>query len=156
MTIHLSSATGVAPTTADRPAREAFLLLRTLFTVAPIAFGLDKFFGLLTDWEVYLAPWIDDLVPGTAHQAMLLVGVVEIAAGVLVFVAPRLGGYVVALWLAGIIVNLLTLGDFHDVALRDFGLMVAALALARLATPDTARAAAPDASRGTTSASSRA
>ena len=85
---------------------------------------------------VYLAPWINDIVPGTAHQAMLLVGVVEIAAGVLVALAPRLGGYVVALWLAGIIVNLLTLGDFFDVALRDFGLLVGALALARLATPD--------------------
>ncbi len=103
----------------------------------PIAFGLDKFFGLLTDWDQYLAPWINDLVPGSAHQAMLLVGVVEIAAGVLVAVRPRLGGYVVALWLAGIIVNLVTLGDFYDVALRDFGLLVGALALARLATPDT-------------------
>ena len=123
-------------TGSRRGAHEAFMLLRTVFTIAPIAFGLDKFFGLLVDWERYLAPWIDDLVPGTAHQAMLLVGVVEIAAGLLVAVAPRLGGYVVALWLAGIIVNLLTLGDFYDVALRDFGLLVGALALARLATPD--------------------
>ena len=112
------------------------MLLRTVFTIAPIAFGLDNFFGLLVDWERYLAPWIDDLVPGTAHQAMLLVGVVEIAAGLLVAVAPRLGGYVVALWLAGIIVNLVTLGEYYDIALRDFGLLVGALALARLATPD--------------------
>ncbi|TWF80473.1 hypothetical protein FHX44_116416 [Pseudonocardia hierapolitana] len=114
-------------------AHQAFLLLRTVFTVAPVLFGLDKFFGLLTDWEGYLAPQIDGLVPGTAHQAMLAVGVVEILAGVLVAVSPRIGGYVVAAWLAGIIVNLLLLGGFYDIALRDFGLLVGALALARLA-----------------------
>jgi hypothetical protein len=111
-----------------------FWVLRIGFTVLPIVFGLDKFFDVLTDWSTYLAPWIDDLVPGTAHQAMLAVGVVEIAAGVLVAVLPRIGGYVVAAWLAGIIINLLLLGDFYDVALRDFGLFLAALALARLAT----------------------
>ena len=110
-----------------------------MFTVAPILFGLDKFANVLVDWETYLAPWIDDIVPGSAHTAMLIVGVVEIAAGVLVAIIPRWGGYVVALWLAGIIVNLLTLGDYYDIALRDFGLFVAALALARLATPATAR-----------------
>ena len=115
-------------------ARQAFVLLRTVFTIAPIAFGLDKFTQWLTDWEQYLAPWIDNLVPGTAHQAMLLVGVVEIAAGILVAWRPRLGGYVVAAWLAGIIVNLVSIGGYHDIALRDFGLLVAALALARLAT----------------------
>jgi hypothetical protein len=114
-------------------ARQAFLLLRTVFTVAPVLFGLDKFFGLLTDWEQYLAPQLDGLIPGTAHQAMLAVGVVEIVAGLLVAVLPRIGGYVVAAWLAGIIVNLLLLGGFYDVALRDFGLLVGALALARLA-----------------------
>jgi hypothetical protein len=137
MTTHLTSTEARTPTASARGAREAFFLLRTVFTIAPIAFGLDKFLGLLTDWDAYLAPWINDLVPGTAHEAMLLVGVVEVAAGLLVAFAPRLGGYVVALWLAGIIVNLVTLGDFYDVALRDFGLLVAALALARLATPDT-------------------
>jgi hypothetical protein len=113
--------------------RQAFLLLRSVFTVAPILFGLDKFFGLLTDWDRYLAPQFDDLVPGTAHQAMLVVGVVEVLAGLVVAVAPRVGGYVVAAWLAGIIVNLLLLGEYYDVALRDFGLLVGALALARLA-----------------------
>ena len=124
--------TGVAvPRTADQ---QAFLLLRTVFTIAPIAFGLDKFFNLLTNWEAYLAPWINDLVPGTAHTAMLMVGVVEIVAGIVVAVRPQFGGYLVAAWLGGIIVNLLTLGDYYDVALRDFGLRVAALALARLAT----------------------
>ena len=121
------------------PEHQAFLLLRTVFTVAPIAFGLDKFAGVLTDWEKYLAPWINDLVPGDAHQAMLLVGVVEIVAGLLVAVRPSIGGYVVALWLAGIIMDLLTLGGYADVALRDFGLLVGALALARLAVTPAAR-----------------
>jgi hypothetical protein len=119
---------------AAEPGYQAFLLLRTAFTLAPIVFGLDKFTNLLAEWPVYLAPWIDGLVPGTAQQAMYAVGVVEILAGVLVAVAPRLGGWVVAAWLAGIIVNLLTIPGFYDVALRDFGLLVAAVALARLAT----------------------
>lgn len=114
-------------------AHDAFLLLRTVFTVAPILFGLDKFAQVMTDWDKYLAPWINDIVPGNAHDAMLIVGVIEIVAGLLVAVAPRWGGYVVALWLAGIIVDLLTLGGYGDVALRDFGLFVAAIALARLA-----------------------
>ena len=115
------------------PAYQAFLLLRTVFTVAPIAFGLDKFANLLTDWPYYLAPWIDDLVPGTAQQAMYAVGVVEIVAGVAVAVVPRWGSLLVTAWLAGIIVNLLTLSGFYDVALRDFGLLIGALALFRLA-----------------------
>jgi len=122
------------PTRAARDgAHDAYRLLHTVFTIAPIAFGLDKFAGVLTDWDKYLAPWINDLVPGSAHTAMLIVGVVEIVAGLLVAVAPRWGGYVVALWLGGIILDLVTLGDYYDVALRDFGLLVAALALARLA-----------------------
>jgi hypothetical protein len=111
----------------------AFQLLRTVFVIAPIAFGLDKFANLLTDWTIYLAPWINDVVPGNAQQAMYAVGVVEIAAGFLVAVAPRIGAFVVAAWLLGIIVDLLTLGDFYDVALRDFGLLVGALALGLLA-----------------------
>jgi hypothetical protein len=114
-------------------AHQAFALLRTVFTIAPIVFGADKFLGLLTDWERYLAPWLNDLVPGTAHQAMLAVGVIEVVAGLLVAVRPDIGGYVVAAWLFGIIVNLVTIGEYLDVALRDFGLLVAALALARLA-----------------------
>jgi hypothetical protein len=114
---------------ADR----AFLLLRTVFTIAPIAFGLDKFAGLLTDWERYLAPWINDLVPGSAHDAMLAVGVIEVVAGVVVAVAPRFGALLVAGWLGGIILNLVTMGEYYDVALRDFGLLVGALALAVLA-----------------------
>ena len=115
------------------PTQQALLLLRTVFTVAPIAFGLDKFFNLLTDWPGYLAPFVDRLVPGTAQQAMYVVGVIEIAAGLLVAVRPRYGALVVSAWLAGIIVNLLILGDYYDVALRDFGLLVGALALWRLA-----------------------
>ena len=128
--------TATAPTTTDRrtdPSFQAFFLLRSVFTIAPIAFGLDKFTNILTDWTMYLAPWINDLVPGNADQAMQLVGVVEIAAGLLVAFAPRIGAYVVVLWLAAIIVDLLTLHDFYDVALRDFGLLIGALALGRLA-----------------------
>jgi hypothetical protein len=114
---------------ADR----AFMLLRTVFTIAPIAFGLDKFAELLTDWEQYLAPWINDLAPGSAHQAMLAVGVIEVVAGIVVAVAPRYGALLVAGWLAGIILNLVTMGEYYDVALRDFGLLIGALALAVLA-----------------------
>ena len=116
------------------PRYQAYMLLRLGFTAAPIAFGLDKFFNVMTDWTQYLAPWIDDLVPGNADQAMYAVGVVEIVAGLVVAVTPRFGGLLVAAWLAGIIVNLLLLGDHYDVALRDFGLLLGALALARLAT----------------------
>ncbi len=120
--------------TRDNPAYQAFLVLRTGFTVAPILFGLDKFTNLLTHWTAYLAPSLDRLVPGTATSAMLAVGVIEIVAGLVVAVRPKIGGYLVAAWLAGIIVNLLLLGEYYDVALRDFGLLLAALALARLAT----------------------
>ena len=131
-----SAATSSGTRLTDRasdPAQQAFLLLRTVFTVAPIAFGLDKFFNLLVDWPIYLAPVADRMFPGTAQQAMYAVGVIEILAGVLVAVWPKIGALVVAAWLAGIIVNLLVVGDFYDVALRDFGLMVGALALWRLA-----------------------
>jgi hypothetical protein len=118
----------------DNPAYQAFLVLWTAFVVAPILFGLDKFTNLLADWTTYLAPAVDRLVPGSASAAMLAVGVVEIVAGLVVAVRPKVGGYLVAAWLAGIIGNLLLLGDHYDVALRDFGLLLAALALARLAT----------------------
>lgn len=128
------SPTAPTPVSAGHQARQAQLLLRTAFTIAPVLFGLDKFFGLLTDWDRYLAPWVNGVVPGDAHQAMLAVGVIEIAAGLLVAVRPAIGGYVVAAWLLGIIVNLVTMGAFLDIALRDFGLLVGALALARLAT----------------------
>ena len=123
-----------APTTLSDPAYRAFLLLRTVFTVAPILFGLDKFTNLLTDWPHYLAPWLDAIVPGTAQQAMYAIGVVEIVAGIAVAVAPRFGAWLVAAWLFGIIVNLVTYPGFFDVALRDFGLLAGAVALAQLAT----------------------
>jgi uncharacterized membrane protein YphA (DoxX/SURF4 family) len=134
------SASSTAPAAGSK---HAFLLLRTVFTVAPIVFGADKFLNLLTDWDQYLAPWINDLVPGSAHQAMLAVGVVEIVAGILVAVRPDIGGYVVAAWLLGIIVNLATMGEYFDVALRDFGLLVGALALAQLARPTARGSASP-------------
>jgi hypothetical protein len=122
------------PAAIDNPVYQAFLTLRVGFVVAPILFGLDKFTNLLADWTTYLAPAVDRLVPGSASGAMLAVGVVEIVAGLVVALRPRIGGYLVAAWLAGIIGNLLLLGDHYDVALRDFGLLLAALALARLAT----------------------
>ncbi|WP_261720411.1 hypothetical protein [Streptomyces sp. FZ201] len=136
----MSSATPTSvPTAAPRrfaltdPGYQAFVILRVGFTVAPILFGLDKFANLLVDWPGYLAPWINDVVPGSAQQAMYAVGVIEIVAGLVVAVAPRFGGWLVAGWLAGIIVNLLTIPDYYDIALRDFGLLLAAVALARLA-----------------------
>jgi len=122
------------PAAIDNPAYQAFLTLRVGFVVAPILFGLDKFTNLLTDWTTYLAPAVDRLVPGSAASAMLAVGVVEIVAGLVVAVRPKIGGYLVAAWLAGIIGNLLLLGGHGDIALRDLGLLLAALALARLAT----------------------
>ncbi|MFI6376027.1 hypothetical protein [Streptomyces sp. NPDC050546] len=115
------------------PGYQAFLILRAGFTVAPILFGLDKFANLLVDWPGYLAPWINDVVPGSAQAAMYAVGAIEIVAGLVVAVAPRFGGWLVAGWLAGIIVNLLTIPGYYDIALRDFGLLLGAVALARLA-----------------------
>jgi uncharacterized membrane protein YphA (DoxX/SURF4 family) len=133
------------PTAAPAPARfpavlrdrdagyDAYLMLRLAFAVAPIAFGLDKFFNVLVDWPIYLAPWINDIVPGSGQDLMYVIGAIEIAAGVLVAIKPRYGAPVVAAWLAGISFNLLTASGFYDVALRDFGLMLGALTLARLA-----------------------
>ena len=117
------------------PAAQAFMLLRIAFTVAPILFGLDKFANVLTDdWTRYLAPAFNDIIPGNASDAMHIVGVVEIVAGLVVAVTPRFGGFLVAAWLGGIIVNLLLVGGYGDIALRDFGLLLGALTLSRLAT----------------------
>ncbi|WP_225642476.1 hypothetical protein [Streptomyces werraensis] len=135
----MSSATTTTASATSRraalrdPGYQAFVILRTGFTVAPILFGLDKFANLLVDWPTYLAPWINDVVPGSAQAAMYAVGVIEIVAGLAVALAPRFGGWLVAGWLAGIIVNLLTIPGHYDVALRDFGLLLGAVALARLA-----------------------
>lgn len=110
-----------------------FVILRAGFTAAPILFGLDKFTNLLVDWTTCLAPWLNDIVPGSAQSAMYAVGAVEIIAGLVVAVAPRWGGWLVAGWLAGIVANLLTVPGYYAIALRDFGLLFGAVALARLA-----------------------
>ena len=115
------------------PRYQAFAVMRLAFTVAPIAFGLDKFFNIMVYWPKYLAPWINNIAPGTGQQFMYFVGATEILAGVIVALKPRYGAYVVAGWLGGIVINLVTYSGFYDIALRDFGLMLAALALARLA-----------------------
>jgi hypothetical protein len=120
---------------------EAFRILRFGFTVAPIVAGLDKFLHLLTDWDKYLAPVVSNTLGVQPHTFMSIVGVIEIIAGVTVAVKPRFGAYLVAAWLFGIIVDLILLGGYLDVALRDLGLLLAALALARLAN---AKRAAPE------------
>jgi hypothetical protein len=135
MTAHAHTSSVQAAAQSDRltqPGYQAYLLLRVVFTVAPILFGLDKYAGVLVDWDSYLAPWINDIVPGSASDAMYAVGVIEIAAGVIVATVPRFGAPLVAAWLGGIIFNLLTYSGYYDIALRDFGLLVGALALWRL------------------------
>jgi len=116
-----------------RPAYAAFRLLQVGFVVAPILAGVDKFFHVLTNWDMYLASSIEKLLPVSGHTFMLIVGAIEIVAGLLVAVAPRIGGFVVSAWLCGIIVNLLLSGGFYDVALRDLGLAIGACALSQLA-----------------------
>lgn len=115
------------------PAYQSFTLLRIGFAVLPIVMGADKFANVLVNWERYLAPWIHDLSPLSAVHTMHVVGVIEIVAGVAVAIKPRYGAYIAAAWLAGIVVNLLSYSGYYDIALRDFGLMLAALTLARLA-----------------------
>jgi hypothetical protein len=130
-----ATSNGTVATTRDRrdPAYQSFWLLRLGFTAAPIAFGIDKFFNGMVTWEKYLASWYNDILPGNAYTAMHIIGVVEIVAGVLVFLKPRYAAYVVAAWLAGIILDLVTYSGYYDIALRDFGLLLAALTLGRLA-----------------------
>lgn len=135
--------TAVEATTHDDAAtRQAYGILRAGFIAAPTIAGLDKFTHLLADWDQYLAPQVAALLPVSAHSFMQAVGVVEIAAGLLVAARPRLGAYVVAAWLGGIVVNLLMSGRYFDIALRDFGLMLGALALGRLASSRAPRRAA--------------
>ena len=133
----------IRPALRDDVAYQSFWLLRVGFTVAPIAFGADKFANVMVNWEKYLAPWIRHLSPLSAINTMHVVGVVEILAGIVVAVRPRYGAYVVAAWLGGIVVNLLTYSGYYDIALRDFGLMLGALTLARLASRYDAPASAP-------------
>jgi uncharacterized membrane protein YphA (DoxX/SURF4 family) len=128
-----NGAASVTDRLTNDPGYQAFWLLRIGFAVLPIALGLDKFFDVLVNWEIYLAPWINDIVPGTGAEAMYAVGVIEILAGIAVALKPRYAAYVVAAWLGGIIVSLLTVSGYYDVALRDFGLLLGALTLARLA-----------------------
>jgi uncharacterized membrane protein YphA (DoxX/SURF4 family) len=120
---------------AKNPTYQAYQILHLAFVVAPVIAGLDKFFHLLADWDAYVAPVFQKILGGTdgAHVFMLVVGVVEIGAGLVVALKPRIGAYVVAAWLVAIIVNLLASGHFFDIALRDLGLCLAALALGRLA-----------------------
>ena len=118
--------------TKTRPAYQAYQLLYLGFIVAPLVAGLDKFTHFLTDWDKYLAPVVADLLPFSTHTFMLFVGIVEIGAAILVALRPHIGAYVVAAWLAGIVINLLLIPAYLDIALRDFGLMLGALALARL------------------------
>jgi hypothetical protein len=124
----------VAAITRAEPAHQAYLALWVGFVALPLIVGLDKLIGFLdVNWEGYLAGWVNNIVPGSASDAMMIVGIVEIAAAVLVAVAPRIGAYVVAAWLVGIIINLLSIGNYNDIALRDLGLLIGAIALARLA-----------------------
>lgn len=117
----------------SQPAYQAYQILHLGFTVAPILAGIDKFFHLLCNWDQYLPPWMANLSPVGGHNLMLAVGVIEAAAGILVALKPRLGAPVVAAWLCLIIVNLITMASYLDVALRDLGLALGALALWRLA-----------------------
>jgi len=129
----LNGGSGPARSSAHtRPSFQAYAILYVGFVALPIIAGLDKFAHLLTDWDKYLTPLVPDILGIRAHSFMQIVGVVEITAGLLVAFAPRIGAYVVALWLWGIVVNLLLVPGFYDIALRDFGLSLGALALARL------------------------
>jgi len=131
----ISSSAGVASRTRESvssPGYQAFQILRTGFTVAPIVAGLDKFLHLLVNWDQYLPAFVNNLTGGHGHQLMLAVGVIEIVAGLGVAFKPRIFAYVVSAWLLLIVANLLMIPGYFDVALRDFGLSLAALALARL------------------------
>jgi len=123
---------GESESKLSSPVYQAYQILHVGFVVAPIIAGVDKFFHLLVNWDMYLAPVIARLSPIGGHGFMLLVGVIEIVAGILVAVKPRIGAYVVAAWLLGIVINLLIIPGYFDIALRDFGLALGALALGRL------------------------
>jgi uncharacterized membrane protein YphA (DoxX/SURF4 family) len=125
--------TRLTTTNFNNPIGQAFGIMRVIFTVAPILFGLDKFFNFMVDWTSYLAPWIPNTLHVSPQTFMYGVGIVEIAAGILVGLWPHIFAYVVAVWLWSIIINLLSGGGNYDVALRDFGLSMGALTLARLA-----------------------
>ena len=114
------------------PAYEAYQILHVGFVVAPIVAGLDKFFNLLVNWEQYLPSFVNKMIGGHGHELMLVAGVIEISAGLGVWFKPKVFAYVVSAWLLMIVVNLLMIPGYYDIALRDFGLALGALALARL------------------------
>jgi uncharacterized membrane protein HdeD (DUF308 family) len=116
----------------SRPVLQAYQLLHIAFTIAPIIAGLDKFTNLLVDWSTYLPSVVTNVLTMSGHSFMYIIGAIEIVAGLVVYFKPRFGGYLVAVWLWAIILNLLLIPGFYDVALRDFGLSLGALALARL------------------------
>jgi hypothetical protein len=128
----MANLTDNSPGAVNRHAEQAFQILRIGFTVAPILAGLDKFFDVLVDWDKYLSPIANNVLGGHGHAFMLLVGIIEIIAGIGVFVKPRVFAYIVAAWLLLIIINLLSIPGYYDIALRDLGLMLGALALGRL------------------------
>jgi len=121
------------PRTLSVPSLRAYQILHLGYTALPILAGIDKFTHLLVNWDQYLSPVLFGMLPVNGHLFMQIVGVIEIVAGILVFFKPRIGGYVVALWLWGIIINLITAGTYYDIALRDFGLSLGAIAMAKLA-----------------------
>jgi hypothetical protein len=125
-------ATPAASVRIDSPAYQAYQILHVAFTVAPIVAGLDKFFGALVNWDMYLSPLVTRMIPMSAHTFMMAIGAIEILAGLLVAIMPRIGGWVVGFWLCGIILNLLSIPAYFDIALRDLGLALGAFALARL------------------------
>ena len=130
-------------TTHSHPSHQAYQILHLGFTVLPILAGLDKFFEVLADWDRYLAPMFPQMLGISPETFMAIVGVVEIVAGLVVFFKPKFGGYLVMVWLWGIILNLLLIPGYFDVALRDFGLSLGALSLARLAVASEVTAGSP-------------
>jgi hypothetical protein len=128
----LNNTASIGSTDTASPAYQAYQILRFGFTVAPIVAGLDKFLHLLTNWDQYLAPSVNRMLGGNGHLFMQAAGVIEIIAGIGIFIKPKIFGYVVGLWLLGIIINLLLIPGYFDVALRDLGLALGAFALARL------------------------
>lgn len=110
----------------------AFRILQIAFVLAPLIAGLDKFFGILTNWDQYLSPLAINVLHGYSHAFMLLVGIIEIIVAIGMIFKPKVFAYIVALWLGLIIINLLTTGTYYDIALRDFGLFLAAIAFGRL------------------------
>jgi len=122
------------------PSYEAYQTLHLAFVVAPLVAGADKFFHFLVNWDQYLSPLVTRMLPVSAHTFMLGVGVIEVVAALLVAFMPAVGGVVVGAWLCGIIVNLLSIPGYYDIALRDLGLALGAFALSRLATEFDSRA----------------